>query len=244
MSTNDRKFPVAIVEDQGNIRRLLRRMLEAHGDVTLVGEAATVREAEALIGEAQPELLLLDVELTDGNSFELLKKLCEPPAVIFISGHKEYAVDAFGIRALDFLAKPFSSERLGEALDRFRASRKQVSTWAFEAGRLLPLRQGAKIFFVPVTDLVAIQASREYTTLYDRQGRSFVEKRPLRYWVEHLPQAHFLQLDRSTVINQHCIDHLVQRSPQELALHLKPLAEPLLLGRAAANRLRTCYPAL
>jgi two-component system LytT family response regulator len=238
------KYRVVIVEDQDNIRRMLRRTLELHDDLVVAGEAATIKAAEALVCEEQPDLLLLDVELADGNSFELLEKMCEPPAVIFISGHKEYAVEAFGIRALDFLAKPFSAERLAEALDRFRESRKQVAAWAFDSGKLLPLRQGAKIFFVPVTELVSIQASREYTTLIDRQGRSYVEKRPLRYWVEHLPQSHFLQLDRSLVVNLQSIDHLVQRSPQELALHLKALPEPLLLGRAAASRLRACYPSL
>lgn len=238
------KYRVVIAEDQDNIRRVLRRTLELQEDLVVAGEAATVKAVEALICTEQPDLLLLDVELADGNSFELLEKLCDPPAVIFISGYKEYAVDAFGIRALDFLAKPFTLERLSKALDRFRESRKQVATWVFDSGKLLPLRQGAKIFFVPVTELVAIQANREYTTLFDRQGRTYVEKRPLHYWVAHLPQSHFLQLDRSTVVNLQSIDHLVQRSPQELVLHLKVLPEPLLLGRAAAARLRACYPAL
>lgn len=235
---------IFILEDHDDQRLLLRRTLATYADVVVVGEAGTIKEAEALIMARKPDLLLMDIELADGNAFRLLEKLADPPPVIFTSGHREYAVDAFGLHALDYLVKPFTRERLAEALDRYRESRATPDAKVFESGRLLLLRQGAKIFFVPVTDLVSIEASREYTSLRDQSGRTYVEKRPLRYWVERLPTEQFVQLDRSTVVNVGLIDHVVQRSPLEMALYMKAHAEPLSLGRAASARLRACYPSL
>ena len=238
------KIRVVILEDQDSQRRLLRRMLAEHPDVEITGESPTIKEAEEQITSQKPDLLLMDVHVADGKSFKLLERMHEPPPVIFISGHREYAVDAFGFRALDYLVKPFSGARLAEALERFRESRTSNISPLVDAGKLLLLRQGAKTFFVSVADLVSIQAEREYTTLWDLHGRTFVEKRPLRYWVERLPADQFVQLDRSTVINFSAIDHVVQRSPQEMALFVKAHAEPLILGRAASARLRACCPTL
>ncbi len=217
-------------------------MLAEAGDVDVTGEAATLKEAAALIAAQKPDLLLVDVQLADGNAFKLLETLSDPPPVIFTSGHREYAVEAFGFRAFDYLVKPFPAARLAEALERFRESRNKAISPVVDAGNLLLLRQGAKTYFVSVADLVSIQASREYTTLRDLHGRTFVEKRPLRYWAERLPAGQFVQLDRSTVINFSMIDHVVQRTSQEMSLFVKAHPEPLLLGRAASVRLRACCP--
>lgn len=238
------KARVLIVEDDKSGRKLLHRLLDLCDGFSVVGEAGSVKDAAHLICIKHPDLLLLDVELTDGNSFELLDKLCDPPAVIFISGHQDYAADAFKVRALDYLVKPFSQARFFEALERFSSSRHSLLPTPFVPEKVLPLRQGAKIFFVPVADLVAIQASREYTTLWDLQGRSFVEKRPLCFWSQHLPPALFVQLDRALIVNLRCIDHVVQRSTLEMLLYMKSQGEPLVLGRSASMRLRACYPAL
>ena len=232
------KIRVLIIEDNEVGRHLLQRLLAEHADVAVVGEAASIQDGFRLIAQQTPDLLLLDVELPDGNSFQLLERLMDPPAVIFITAHKDYAVKAFRTQALDYLLKPFSAEELAESLNRFRRREVRAVTPQAQPDRLLALARGAKVYFVPVAEIAAVLASREYTTVLDAQGRSFVEKRPLCHWVQSLPKDRFVQLDRSTLVNLRHIDHVVQNSPQKMALHLKTHTIPLTLGRAAIERLR------
>ncbi len=107
-----------LVDDERLARAELRRLLQAHPDVVVVGEARNVREAEARCREARVDVIFLDIEMPGGSGFDLLEALDEAPAVIFTTAYDEYAVRAFEVNALDYLQKPIAPDRLAEALKR------------------------------------------------------------------------------------------------------------------------------
>jgi len=95
-----------IVDDERLARAELRRLLAAHPDIEIVGEAAHAGEARDRIAELDPDLLLLDIEMPGESAFDLLASLDAAPAVIFTTAFDAHAVRAFEVSALDYVLKP------------------------------------------------------------------------------------------------------------------------------------------
>ena len=111
---------VVIVEDEKPARDRLRRLLGEHADCELVGEAGDAKSAIALIDRERPDLCLLDVQMPEGDGFEVLRRIRHQPRVIITTAYDRYAVPAFEVNSLDYLLKPFSRERFASALARAR----------------------------------------------------------------------------------------------------------------------------
>lgn len=111
---------VLIVDDEPPARRRLRRLIAKRGDVELAGESANGREAVAAIAELEPDVVFLDIRMPDLDGFGVLEEVGPEsmPVVVFVTAFDEYAVDAFELRALDYLLKPYTDERFETALDR------------------------------------------------------------------------------------------------------------------------------
>jgi CheY-like chemotaxis protein len=113
---------VLLVDDERLARNELRRLLAAHADLEIVGEAVDAEDARAKIAALQPDLLLLDVQMPGADGFSLLEQLEPPlPLVIFTTAYDEFAVKAFEFSALDYLLKPVDPHRLDGALEKLRA---------------------------------------------------------------------------------------------------------------------------
>jgi two-component system LytT family response regulator len=121
---------VLLIEDSRLARAEMRRLLAVFEDVEIAGEAGTADQAEQLISELQPDLLILDIQMPGRDGFDLLASLDVAPLVIFCTAYSEFAVRAFERNALDYLVKPVSSERLANALDRARQAIAQQKTRA------------------------------------------------------------------------------------------------------------------
>src|ERR1051326_4168656 len=111
----------AIVHYEELARRLVREYLAQCEDVEVVAECANGFEAVKAVTEFKPDVLLLDIQMPRLDGFEVLELVGEEVAVIFITAYDTYALRAFDFHAVDYLLKPFSPERLREALDRARA---------------------------------------------------------------------------------------------------------------------------
>lgn len=112
-----------IVDDEPLARTRLRGLLAKHADLHLVGECAEGTEAIAAIDRTRPEVVFLDIQMTETSGLEVAAGLLrEPlPAVVFVTAHERYALDAFQVRALDYLLKPFEEKRFLATLERVRA---------------------------------------------------------------------------------------------------------------------------
>src|SRR6266705_3779936 len=115
------KMRVAIVDDEELARKLLREYLSACEDVEIVAECANGFEAVKAVTDLKPDLLLLDIQMPRLDGFEVLELVGREVSVIFVTAYDKYALRAFEIHALDYLLKPFTADRLREALYRARS---------------------------------------------------------------------------------------------------------------------------
>jgi two-component system LytT family response regulator len=111
-----------IADDEPLMRGRIRDLLAEEPDFLLVGECATGRAALSAIGQLNPELVFLDVQLPELDGFELLDRLdgARRPAIVFVAAQDQYALRAFEVHALDYLMKQFDRARFKAALDRAR----------------------------------------------------------------------------------------------------------------------------
>lgn len=110
-----------IVDDERLARMEMRRLLAAHADVQIVGEAADVATAKAMIEDLNPDLVFLDIQMPDGTGFDVLGQLADAPDVIFTTAFDNYAMQAFEANALDYLLKPIDPNRLTMALQKIKS---------------------------------------------------------------------------------------------------------------------------
>jgi two-component system, LytTR family, response regulator len=148
-----------IVDDERLARSELRRLLAAHPDVVIAGEAANIADAERWLRGGHVDVLLLDIQMPGGTGFDLLERLDAVPLVIFTTAYDEHAVRAFEVNAFDYLMKPIRADRLAAALAKVRMTRS--------AGRRpMPdrvfLRDGERCWIVAVADIVLFEAEGNY----------------------------------------------------------------------------------
>jgi two-component system, LytTR family, response regulator len=118
---------VMIIDDEAVARSRLRRLLAAHSDVTIVGEAADGRSALDAILAHRPDLVFLDVRMPELDGFEVLAELSphELPVIVFVTAFSDHAPKAFDVGALDYLLKPYDPDRLAQTLTRAREARRE-----------------------------------------------------------------------------------------------------------------------
>lgn len=202
-----------LIDDERLARNELRRLLAAHPDVEIVGEAVDVQDALEKVAALKPDLLLLDIQMPGADGFNLLEQLEPPlPAVIFTTAYDEFAVKAFEFNALDYLLKPVDPSRLVSALEKLRAHRGAAGS---EAGppaptRLTPedkvfVREGDRCWFVPVKNIRLLESEGNYTRVYfdDCKPQLF---RSLTAMEERLDSRHFFRANRKQVINLAWVD--------------------------------------
>jgi two-component system LytT family response regulator len=220
---------VFLVEDEPPAMRKLERMVAAEPDLQICGRAATCAEAISGMAEESPQLAILDIRLPDGTGFEILQALEEPSGldVIFLTAYDEYAVQAFGVAALDYLLKPVSQERFAEAMGRVR---HRLSSPAHPpetkyARRFLVERRKAA-YFVPVDSIRHIAADRNYALLHSDLGE-FALRTTMDALEKRLDPSDFARVSRGYIVRVAAIrevrlseDHnyvLLMHSGEEIA---------------------------
>ena len=111
-----------LVDDERLARQELRRLLSAHGDVSIVGEAVNADEAVERLADATIDLVFLDIQMPGASGFDVLERLDRVPLVVFTTAFDEFAVRAFEVNAFDYLMKPVRPERLASVLDKARTT--------------------------------------------------------------------------------------------------------------------------
>ncbi len=125
-----------LVDDEPPARVRMRQLLDAAGDVTVVGEAGSAVEAREVIRETRPDLLFLDVEMPEVRGTALAASLPEPrPFIVFATAFDNYGLEAIAVEATDYLLKPVSRIKLAATLDRVRARLARSDTSSATSSR-------------------------------------------------------------------------------------------------------------
>jgi len=203
---------VAIVEDVALARERLRRMLEAHADIALVGESGDMLAAADMLERARPHLVFLDVTLPDGEGPALIRPIParERPCIIFLTARADHALSAFELEAIDYLLKPVGEEALARALERVR--RRLAVPQEKLGGPVGPIavRNGRRTDYVPVDTIDYVDVAGHYLCLH--VGREVLLLRePLAELAERLVPAGFVRCHRSAIVRLNAVDAVVDR---------------------------------
>lgn len=187
-----------IIDDERSARLELKRILAAFPDIQIIGEAANADEAEIIINELMPDLILLDVQMPGRSGFELLTSLAIVPLTIFVTAYDKYAFKAFEVSAIDYLLKPVREERLSRTIIQVRERLKH------QTGKSLFFKDGNKYYFIQWTDVCLIESAHQYVRLYTANGKPLL-KNSLKQMEEQIPAGLFFRANRWQLINLHCI---------------------------------------
>lgn len=226
-----------LVDDERLARVNLRKLLEAHPEVEIVGEAASCSTAAALIREHHPDLVFLDIQLSGETGFDLLEQTDHSIRVIFVTAYDEYAIRAFEVNAADYLLKPVSPERLGESLGRILTPPSEKPRFAkvYEYTDSIYVRlTNSTSTFIKVSSIICISPVGNYSRLVTLEGKRCLVLKTLKQWQEELPSRHFIRIHRSSIINLNHIEKIETQS----RVYLKNLPEPLEISRRFASKLK------
>lgn len=235
---------VAIVDDETLARRGMRRLLGGYPQLTVVGEAASVESAVALIRIERPDALFLDIEMHGSTGFDLLQDLQGRPDVVFVTAHDRYAVRAYDFSVLDYLLKPIDPERLAAAVTKLEKS--QAARQAIRKGQAptLHLRTSTRTVIQRVDAIAAMRAEGDYTRVFVANGPAILAGQSLGKFEAHVPTPPFLRIHRSLIVNMDRIREIETVNRDTMHISLDGCGEAFVVGRATAARIRRLYPKL
>jgi len=210
MSAMPSPIHTVIVDDEQLARGVLRELLAAHDDVEIVAECGNGFEAVKVVSESKPDLLLLDIQMPKLDGFEVLELIGGDVTVIFVTAYDQYAIRAFEVHAVDYLLKPFSPERLAEALDRARrriATREKVPAGLAAAGRArqaplerILIRDRADVHVIPVEKIDYLESQDDYVSV-KTAGRRYLKEQTLAELETLLDKDVFVRIHRRVILN-------------------------------------------
>lgn len=205
---------VLIVDDEMAAREQCKQLLtQNHPEIVIVGEAENVESAYEAILMQNPDLILLDIDLPDGNAFDLLKRFSQINfSIIFITAYEQYAIQAIKFSALDYLLKPFSSGEFAEALRKALQKEEQVELQSRYFTLLqnmqtrnepvkMVLRTSETINVVVINDIIRLEADGNYTRFHLRNRNPILVSKNLKEYENLLENHGFFRSHQSHLIN-------------------------------------------
>ena len=226
-----------LVDDEAPARSELRFLLAEHAGVQVVGEAGGAPEALELARDLAPDVVFLDVEmpgLSGVAAAPLVRERTDPPAVVFVTAHERYAVDAFAVEAFDYLLKPVDPDRLARVVERLRERSVE---------NVLPVEKvavvsGAGTELLDYDQVHYAQADGDYSRVHT-YDRSYLCTASLGELEEKLPPGRFARIHRSYLVNLSKVAGVRRVSPDRLCLQLADGKQTELgVARRQARQLR------
>jgi two-component system, LytTR family, response regulator len=235
-----------IVDDEEPARIVLREFLSAHEEVNIIAECANGFDAVKAITDSKPDLVILDIQMPKLNGFEVLELVDRPPSIIFATAYNQYAVKAFEVHAVDYLLKPFSKERLTEALDHAKEhlinKSLPIQKLASAAGmRPSPLerilvKDGSKVHVIPVDKIDYIEAQDDYVAIKS-DGKTHLKQERMAELEKELDTSTFVRVHRSYILNLERIARIELYAKDSRMAILKD-GTKLLISRAGYDKLK------
>ena len=182
------KYSCIIVEDEPLAAKLIARHLEKIESLEVIAICKNAMEAFEIVNTKKIDLMLLDIQMPKLSGVDFLKSLSNPPAVIFTTAYKDYAIEGYDLNIVDYLLKPISFERFLKAIDKFlrlKSETKQteqnfsVNVKPTEEKEFLFIKGDKKVVKVFFKDLLYIEGYSEYIKIYtDKMGINPLERLP------------------------------------------------------------------
>ena len=209
---------VLIVDDENPTRQLIKKMIDSFGlnlDVYTDGE--NVKTAIEAIVRIKPDLLILDIQMPDGDGFDVLKALPEKNfEIIFITAYQEFAIQAIKFSALDYILKPLERDELKTALLKaVKALNQKKNDFSFVAldnniqphkKKKLILKTLESMFIVDIENIVRCESDKNYTFFFFTEGKKILVSKTLKEYDMLLSGLSFFRVQQSHLINMNYVD--------------------------------------
>jgi two-component system LytT family response regulator len=238
-----------MIDDEPLAREELRRLLEPHPEIAIVGEAATLPAARQLLGRDDYQVVFLDIQLSGGTGFDLVPDVRAGARIVFVTAYDRFALRAFEVNALDYLLKPVRPDRLAAAVQRLlapapEAAAPDTSTVEPAPAALRPddcvyLKTDTKARMIPLVQISAIFSNENYSDVQLRTGERFLARRTMKAWEDSLPATHFMRVHRQALVNLACIERQRRDTRETAELHVLGAREPVPVSRSYLGDLET-----
>ena len=204
-----------IVDDELGARESLSKIIEKNcKNIEVVAKANSMLSAYELIANHQPDLVFLDIEMPNGNAFDLLEKFKEINFnIIFVTAFYHYAIKAIKFSAIDYILKPVDPEELIGAVHRFETQLGNKNSLDKKFKMLLSnvrpdnklkkvgIPDGDGLIFINLTDIIRCESDGNYTYFIMTTGKKIVVSRTMGEYEQMFSDDNFFRIHRSHLIN-------------------------------------------
>jgi len=242
---------VCIIEDEPEIRKLLRRIVERQEGFTVVSESGTFAEAVSEFTKYRPDVAFIDIDLNGESGLECARVLTElnpKLKVIFATAHSEYMANAFEIYAFDYLVKPFHVERVVKTLSRIRLKAEEENPIKEESplvqtercGEKLMIRGKEQVVFVDKADIIFVERSENATKIVTAE-ETYKTSVSLGSIEEKLNPAEFMRSHKSYIINISRISRIEPYGRWTYIVKFKGIEESALMTAQNYEEIKKLY---
>ncbi len=227
---------VLIIEDEPlAVAKLKKHLKRYDASMHLLQDIDSVEYAvKYLQGNPQPDLIIVDIQLADGLSFEIFKQVQIASPLIFVTAYDNYALQAFKQNSIDYILKPYEYEDVHRAMDKFKSmhqSKQQASidigalelamqTLANKYKKRFVVKAGEKLLSIETSSIQAFLSEDKYTMLVDQQGKKHFVQFRLDQLTEILNPESFYRINRKFIVNVSAIREMIAYSGSRLKVHL------------------------
>lgn len=209
---------VLVIDDEKPTRDFIKRLIDSyHFGVEVFTDGENVATGVEAIHRLQPDLVILDIQMPDGNGFDVLKSIpVKNFEVIFITAFQEFAIQAIKFSALDYILKPIDSEELKQAIDSAlntitkKTDESQLSVlqhnMQLNAKRRLVLKTQESVHVVEIDDIVRCESDKNYTLFFFKNGKKILVSKTLKDFDVLLSGLTFFRAQQSHLINLNYIE--------------------------------------
>jgi DNA-binding LytR/AlgR family response regulator len=232
---------ILIIEDEEPAYKRLQKMLkELEPDHTLLDQIVSVSSAVKWFKQNEaPDLIISDIQLSDGVSFEIFKQVDIKCPVIFTTAYDQYAIEAFKVNSIDYLLKPVKKDELEKAVAKFKALTPATATPAIDINKLLQslqptgtdykkrfvVRYGEHIKTIDIEEVVYFYTEDKATFLCTKDARRFVVDFNLDTLDSILDPKVFFRINRQYIISIHSIAEMFAYSKSRVLIKLNPASK-------------------
>lgn len=236
-----------IVEDEELAVRKLQKLLnDVAPKLAIEGVTASIEDTVKWLenrrdsGQPEPDLIFLDIELADGQSFEIFERTSVRSTVIFTTSYDEYALQAFKVNSIDYLLKPVQRDDLERSLQKYEAlhGRSTDSDPVRNIEKLLQqiqkqaprdyrqrflVRQGQRLLSVEVSEIAYFYTEERYSFFTTHTGQKFLVDYTLDELADGLDPNRFFRINRGVLVTHQAVDQIQPYFGNRLALNLRPV---------------------
>jgi two-component system LytT family response regulator len=232
-----------IVDDERLARVALKKELSRFTEFEIVGEASSIKTAVTAIQKLNPDILFLDIQLSDGSGFDLLDQIDYKGRIIFVTAFYDYATRAFEINAQDYLIKPVSKERISSVLKKITDNENGVKDnqkLKFNYDDRIMIEQKSSVHFIKLNTIVCIRAERDYSSLLVNSGKEYLVLESIGRWQKKLPENHFARVHRNSIVNFNYIEK-AEKTGNKALIFLHGVLSPVNVSKGYYKYLKAKY---